>query len=395
MSERRAQPRFAVAHDWLTGMRGGEKVLRRLCRLMPDAPIHTLIHVPGACGDDIERREIHSGVLSDLSGIGRYYRHLLPVMPLTAEWMRPADADVLVSSSHCVAKALGAKRRGQLHVCYCHTPIRYVWCGPEYRRGPAGAALRVLGPFLRAWDRRTAGRVDLFIANSACVARRIRQCYGRTAVVLYPPVDTHFFTPDDGPREDFYLMVSAIAPYKRVELAIEAFAASGRRLRIIGTGPRLERLRRRCPANVEMLGFRDDAELRDNYRRCRAVVFPQVEDFGIVPLEAMACGTPVIAHAAGGALETVLDAGNGTVAEPTGLLFAPQTPRALNEAIERLERLAGRFDPSRLRAWAEQFSPERFDEGFVEVMTPLLVRRGWSVPEHWRRITEPGRNRPC
>ncbi|MFP3938201.1 MAG: glycosyltransferase [Phycisphaerae bacterium] len=381
-----ATPRFAIAHDWLTGMRGGEKVLRRLCGLLRGAPLHTLIHVPGACDADIERRDIRAGVLSDLPAIGRYYRRLLPLMPPAAELMDIKDADVVVSSSHCVAKGFGRKRPGQLHVCYCHTPMRYVWAGEDYRHGAAGLALRGIGPFLRAWDRRTARRVDLFLANSACVARRIRRCYGRCAVVLYPPVDTHFFTPDKGLREDFYLMVSAIAPYKRVELAVEAFAKSRRRLRIIGTGPGLHRVRRNCPENVEMLGFCDDSTLRESYRRCRAVIFPQMEDFGLVPLEAMACGTPVIAFAAGGALETVLDAGEESVAEPTGLLFAPQTPRALNEAIDRFERISDRFDASRLRNWAEQFAPEKFDEGFLKVLTPLLRSRGWSVPRHWRRL---------
>ncbi|MGC9454131.1 MAG: glycosyltransferase [Phycisphaerae bacterium] len=390
-----ATPRFALAHDWLTGMRGGEKVLRRLCGLLPDATLHTLIHVPGACDADIEQRDIRTSVLGDMPGIGRCYRRLLPLMPPAAEWMDLSDADVVISSSHCVAKGFARKRPGQLHICYCHTPMRYVWAGEDYHRGMAGAALVAIAPFLRAWDRRTAGRVDLFLANSACVARRIRRCYGRAAVVLYPPVDTHWFTPDERPREDFYLMVSAIAPYKRVELAIEAFTASRRRLRIIGTGPGLDRLRRRCPDNVEMPGFCDDVTVRDSYRRCRAVIFPQVEDFGLVPLEAMACGTPVIAYAAGGALETVLDAGDPNVVEPTGVLFATQTPQALNEAIERFERMWERFDPSRLRNWAEQFRPEQFDKGFVEVVAPLLSRNGWAVPAHWREIMEPDRSRPC
>jgi glycosyltransferase involved in cell wall biosynthesis len=395
MSADAADLRFAIAHDWLTGMRGGEKVLRRLCRLLPDAPIHTLIHVPGACSDDIDRRDIRAGVLSDLPGVRSYYRRLLPLMPPAAEWVDLGSADVVVSSSHAVAKGFGRKRPGQLHVCYCHTPMRYAWRSEEYRRGPAGAALAALGPFLRAWDRRTAGRVDLFLANSACVARRIRRFYGRSAVVLYPPVNTHWFTPADVDREDFYLLVSAIAPYKRVELAMSAFAGTGRRLRVIGTGPGLSRLRRRAPANVELPGWCDDETLRDNYRRCRAVVFPQVEDFGLVPLEAMACGTPVIAYAEGGALESVLDAGDESIAEPTGLLFTPQTPEALAAAVQRFEGSSGRFRAERLRAWAEAFSPERFDEGFVRVVGGFLRDRGFEPPPHWRGLTAPGRARPC
>jgi glycosyltransferase involved in cell wall biosynthesis len=202
-----------------------------------------------------------------------------------------------------------------------------------------------------------------------------------------------FFTPADVEREEFYLMVSALAAYKRVEMAMEAFSSLGRRLRVVGTGPGLRRLRRRAPSNVELLGWQDAEALREHYRRCRGVIFPQLEEFGIVAVEAMACGAPVIAYGAGGALETVLDAADERVEAPTGLLFRPQTPGALGAAVMEFEDRAARFDPAALRRHAEQFSPRRFAEGLKRLVGGLLHRRGWAAP--WERpITSPGRSRP-
>ncbi len=376
-------PRAALVHDWLTGMRGGEKVLAALGHLLPEADLLTLVHARGSCHADIERRPIRTSWLDDLPGVARYYRYLLPAMPLAAEALDASRYDLIVSCSHCVAKGVGGRRAGQVHVCYCLTPMRYAWdVAATYRRrlGLTGQCLAALGPMLRAWDRRTAGHVDLFLAVSSHVAGRIRRAYGRSSVVLYPPVDVDFFTPADVPREDFYLLVSALAPYKRADLAVAAFARLGRPLTVIGTGQELARLRRRTPANVRLLGWCDDRTIRDHYRRCRAVVFPPLEDFGLVPLEAMACGAPVIALADGGALETVLDAGAAGVDRPTGVLFSPQTPEALAAAVERFERIEGVFKATDLRAWAEAFSPERFAEGFRRAVGPLLHERGWRLP---------------
>ncbi|MBS3733595.1 MAG: glycosyltransferase [Phycisphaerae bacterium] len=376
-------PRVALVHDWLTGTRGGEKVLQRLLGLLPGAELFTLVHVPGSCTADIERRPIHTSWLSDLPGVRRGYRHLLGLMLPAAERMSVEQFDLIVSSSHCAAKGIGGRRDGQVHVCYCHTPMRYAWeAADDYARqlGPAGLALRAAGPFLRAWDRRTAGRVDRFVANSACVAGRIARAYGREAAVVHPPVDVGFYTPADVPREAFYLMVTALAPYKRVAMAMEAFAQLSRPLKVIGTGPPLGVLRRAAPRNVELLGWCDADTVRDHYRRCRAVIFPQREDFGIVPVEAMACGAPVIAYGEGGALETVRDAGAPHEREPTGLWFHPQTPEALAAAVERFDGMVDRIDPIALRRQAERFSPARFDEGFRAVVAPLLDERGWVLP---------------
>jgi len=376
------QPRVAFVHDWLTGMRGGEKVLSHLCRLIPKADIFTLIHVPGSCPSLTTGRSVRTTALSDLPGVSGYYRHLLPLMPLIADRADLSDYDVVIASSQCVAKGFGGRRPGQLRICYCHTPMRYAWdAGEDYRRlGLAGVALRAVRPFLRAWDKRTASLVDLFLANSDCVADRIRRAYNRSSVVLHPPIDVDFFTPSDAPREDFYLVVSAMAPYKRVHQAIEAFGSLSKPLKVIGSGQELRKLRGIAPPNVELLGWCDDETVRDYYRRCRALIFPTFEDFGMVPLEAMACGGPVIAFAGGGAMETVRDAADPAVAKPTGLLYKPHTSDALAEAVVRFEQMSDRFSREELREWAEKFSPQNFIDGFKQTVSPLLSRMGFAKP---------------
>ena len=372
-------------HDWLLTLRGGEKVLAELCSLMPDADILTLFHRPGAVGPPIEGRPIRASFLNRLPGVHRYYRHLLPLFPLAARTLDARAYDLVVSVSHCAAKAVGGRRKGQLHVCLCLTPMRYVWAvEKDYRRslGLAGLALRALKPILAAWDRRTAARVDEFVAISHCIAERIRHAYDRPSVVLYPPADVDFYTPGNDAREDFYLLVSALTPYKRVDQAVEAFARLDRPLKIIGEGPESARLARNAPPNVQWLGWQTAEVIRDHYRRCRALIFPQLEDFGIVPVEAMACGAPVIAFGKGGATETVLDAANPAVADPTGLLYSPQTADALAAAVERFESPAmqSRFHADAIRRWAEQFSPQRFADGFKRILTPLLEKHSWPPP---------------
>ena len=365
-------------------MRGGEKVLSALCELLPTADVLTMIHVPGSCDERIERMPIRTSALSDLPGVGRYYRYLLPLMTLAVEWLDLGGYDLIVSTSHCVAKGVVRPPRAA-HVCYCHTPMRYAWSRHDAYGGmralPA-AALRLMRRYLQAWDRRSAAHVDRFLANSRCVARRIRETYHRGAEVVHPPVDTEFFTPDGGEREDFYLVVGALAPYKRVDQAVAAFARLGRPLRVIGTGQQKRIFAGGLPDNITYLGWQSDEVIREHYRRCRALIFPGEEDFGIVPLEATACGAPVIAYGAGGATESVVDvdAEVDGPCGPTGLLYTPQTVDALAAAVTRFERLADRFEPLRLRRWAQRFSGANFRARLEAILRPWLEGPGARRP---------------
>jgi glycosyltransferase involved in cell wall biosynthesis len=362
--------RVVLVHDWLTGMRGGEKCLEPACRRWPDAPLFTLLHARGSVSPTIERHRPRASFLNRLPGVSRYYRYLLPAMPLAARWRLP-DCDLVVSFSHCVAKA-AEPPAGVPHVSYCFTPMRYAWHMREsyFRRGPfarlKAAAVDVLLARLRAWDRRTASRVTHFVAISETVRRRIKECYGRDSVVIHPPADTDFYTPAPVPREAFYLVVSALAPYKRFDLAVEACNRLGRELVVIGRGQDAAKLRAAAGPTVRFLGWQPDEVIRDHYRRCRAVLFPAEEDFGIVPVEAQACGAPVIAFGRGGATETVRPLGHP---DPTGVFFAAQTTEALIAGIEQFEREAGRFDPSAARRNSERFRNDRYEAelfGYIE-----------------------------
>ena len=358
-----APVRVALVHDWLTGMRGGERCLEVFCELFPEADLFTLLHVPGSVSPTIERHRITTSFIQRLPGAERRYRYYLPLFPAAVRRFDLRGYDLVLSSSHAVAK--GARvPAGALHVCYCFTPMRYVWdLYDEYFGSRAGGLTRVVMPplaaMLRSWDRRTAGGVHHFIAISRFVADRIRRAYGRPADVIYPPVDVARFRVEDAPGE-FYLVVSALTPYKRVDLAVEAANRLGCRLAVVGTGPEAARLEALAGPTVEFLGWRDDAETAELYARCRALIFPTLEDFGITPLEAMASGRPVIALGQGGALESVVPPGGGEPA--TGLLFERQTVDDLIEAIRRFESGAERFEPKALRRRAEAFDRPLFKE---------------------------------
>ena len=364
--------RTAIVHDWLTGMRGGEKVLLSLLRLFPDATIFTLLHVRGSVAPEIEARPIRTTFVQHLPGAARRYRHYLPLFPAAAATLDLSGFDLVISSSHCVAKGVRVPP-GALHVCYCHTPMRYVWdrfdeyFGVERVGRLQNKVLQVIAEGLRAWDVATAPRVHAFVSNSAYVAGRIRRYYGREATVIPPPVDTDFFTPDDnGHAGDYDLIVSALAPYKRLELAIDAYRGSGRALKIVGTGPEAERLRGIAGPEVTFLGHVDDVALRDLYRRSRAVIMPGVEDFGIVPLEAMACGRPAIVYAEGGGPESVIDG-------ETGIVFHEATPAALRAAIDSAGRL--RFNTPALRRRAEAHSRQVFEAKLMGFLQQNLDKR--------------------
>ena len=358
------QQRIVLAHDWLTGMRGGERVLETLCNLFPRAEIVTLLHYPQALSDTIREHRVHTSFLQRIPGIQRHYRHWLPLFPLAVNTLKLPPADLVISTSHCVAKSVRPPP-GARHVCYCFTPMRYAWMfHDEYLGRMPGGSRLVVKPLLaalRAWDRRTATRVDRFVAISQHVRDRIERFYGRPADVVFPPVNTDYWTPGDpmAQSEDFDLIVSALVPYKRVDLAVETYRQSGRRLEIVGAGGDLERLQAHAPPNIVFHGRLPDALVRDRYRRCRMLIFPGEEDFGIVPLEAQACGRPVVAFARGGALETI-DPGI------SGVFFDRQTPAALAVAVEKcLERTWHR---EAIRRHALRFATAVFIADFLKTL---------------------------
>ncbi len=360
--------RVVLAHDWLTGMRGGEKVLESFCRLWPAAPLYTVIHQPGSVSPLIENRPITASYLNHLPRVQRYYRYLLPLMPGAVNWKLP-ECDVVVSSSSCVAKGV-TPPAGVPHVCYCHSPMRYAWhMRDSYGwRGVKGWLIDRLLNRIRAWDRATSSRVTHFVANSKEVQRRIRDCYDRDSVVIYPPADTDFYHPAPVRREDYYLVVSAFAPYKRLDLAIEACKRLGRRLVVIGAGQDEAKLRQQAGAGVAFLGWQTDAAIREHFQRARALLFPGLEDFGIVPVEAQACGCPVIAFGRGGATETVVPLGER---RPTGVWFGEQTADALVHALETFESHADAFDPATLRTHALGFNTARFEREMSQFVAQI------------------------
>ena len=355
-------PRVALVHDWLTGMRGGERCLEVLCELFPDAPLYTLLHVPGSVSPLIERRRIVTSFLQRLPAVESRYRHYLPLFPAAVRGLSLAGHDLVISLSHCVAKAVRTAP-GALHLCYCFTPMRYVWdLESDYANNAGRLARLALPPVaaaLRRWDRRTGGVHD-FVAISHHIADRIRRVYGRPARVIHPPVDLARFRVAEA-VDDYYLVVSALAPYKRVDLAVAAAARLGRRLLVVGQGTEEPRLRAMAGPGVTFLGWRSDAEVAELYARCRAVLFPSVEDFGIVPLEAAAAGRPTIALARGGALESMVGLDDPT-GPPTAVFFAEQTVDALAGAMRAFETAAHRFDPRALRARAARFDRPIFKD---------------------------------
>lgn len=353
--------RVALVHDWLTTMRGGERVLHALAGLFPDADLYTLVHRPGSVSARIEGRRIRTSVIDRLPGGRRHFRKLLPLLPWVMGRFRLDGYDLVLSSSHAVAKAVRWEAPAR-HVCYCHTPMRYVWDEADayLGRGLRRAVASPLVAGLRRWDAATSGpsQIHRVLANSRFVADRVRRHWRRDAAVVPPPVDLERFQPSGRPDAGYYLLVGAFVAYKREDVAVEAFARTGRRLLVVGDGPRRRRIASRAPANVEFLGWVDDERLARLYADCRAVVHPHVEDAGIVPLEAQAAGRPVVALGRGGATETVLPLGGAET--PTGVWFDRQDAAALAAAVARLEENLDAFDPAAIRRHAERFGIPRF-----------------------------------
>jgi glycosyltransferase involved in cell wall biosynthesis len=364
-----ADLRVALVHDWLNGMRGGEKVLAALCERYPDADVFTLFYEPGTVSDTIGRHRIITSTLQRLPFARAHYRRYLPLYPTAIEQFNLDAYDLVISSSHCAAKAIIAPGRAR-HLCYCHSPMRYAWdqfdayFGPERVGAVASRWLyRPMLQHLARWDAATASRVGRFVANSQHVAGRIRRYYNREATIVYPPVDTIFYNSDGTPPGRHFLIVSALVPYKRIDVAIEACRRVGATLRIAGDGPDRDRLERLADGHVEFVGRLSDDQIRDEYRRALAILLPGEEDFGIVPVEAQACGRPVVALARGGALET-------TTPGETGILFDDLTPASMAAALEAVA--AAQFDPERLRANAQRFSRERHVERMHTVIHETL-----------------------
>jgi len=368
----RLAPRVALVHDWLTGMRGGEKVLEAIAELFPGAPIHTLLHVQGSVSGSIEAHAEKQSFVQWLPSAARHYRQYLPLFPTAIEQFDFDPYDLVISTSHCAAKSVVVPGRAR-HICYCHSPMRYAWDQFESYFGEAQVGRtrsRLLRPVLARlarWDRDTAGRVDRYVANSHYVAGRIRRYYNRGSTVVHPPVDTEFYRPEPARRPaSFFLAVSALVPYKRLDVAIRACRQNNAELKVVGRGPeeaRLRALAAQIGANVEFTGWLTDEQVRDLYQGCQAAVMPGVEDFGMVPVEAQASGRPVVALAQGGAVESVIDA-------VTGVLVRDPSVEAFAAALRSVSTIA--FDSAAIRRHAESFGKARFQDQFRDLVKSEL-----------------------
>lgn len=355
--------RVAVIHDWLTGMRGGEHVLEAILDLVPDAELFTLFHFPGSVSPAIESRTIHTSGLQSLAARVSNYRTLLPLFPRAVRQWDLSGFDLVISSSHAVAK--GVHSHGKPHLCYCHTPMRYVWdrFDDYFPHGVKRLLARPLAARLRRWDVASSKNVTRFVANSNFVRERIRAYYDRDAEVVHPFVDDVFLdAPLNDRRDDFHLVVSALVPYKHVELAIEA--AEGRRLVVIGGGPLLDSLCARSGPNVQFLGHVSRDVIIDHLGSAQSLILPGVEDFGITPLEALALGTPVVALGIGGVRDSV-------VPGSTGVFFETAAVHSLRQALDEVERRT--WDRAAIRAHAAAFSRERFQREMLAEIEKVIA----------------------
>jgi glycosyltransferase involved in cell wall biosynthesis len=365
--------RVAVVHHWFVTRGGGERVAECIAALFPQAEIFTLVASPAGLPETLARRRVHTSFLQRIPLARRQHRHFLPLYPAATERMDLRGFDLVLSSDSGPVKGVRLSE-GATHICYCHSPMRYLWDGYEAYRESMGGLTRLAftatAPTVRRWDAAAARQVSHFLANSKYVAERIRRCYGREADVLPPPIDLHRSAGVAGETPgEHYLCAGRLVSYKRTEILIESCQRMNRRLRIAGTGPEEPRLRRMADgdARIEFLGELTNEELWREYARCRALLFAADEDFGMVPLEAQACGRPVVAYGMGGSLETVRGAwrADETGAEMTGTYFNEQSAAAVMEAIDRWERtMEASFDPQVARRWASQFATPLFLERY-------------------------------
>lgn len=367
--------KVALVHEWLTTLGGSERVLMAFRRMFPEADVFVGLRAPMNLPPELAEVPVRTTFLQNIPGIGRHYRKLLPLMPHAFEALDLDGYDLVISSSHACAKGILTSPE-TLHVSYCHTPMRYAWdLRTEYLASLPAAVRPLAGALLsqvRQWDVLASQRVDRFVANSRTVAARIAKYYRREAALIHPPVETDRFAPVS-PREigDHFLVVSRLVPYKRVDLAIAAFNRSGKPLRVVGDGPLYKELKTRAGRNITFTGALTDAEVARELARCQALVFPALEDFGIVPLEAQAAGRPVIAFGRGGALETVIDG-------VTGLFFPEATPESLLSALQRFD--ADRYAPEAIRRHAASFGADRFAEELGAFLEEAIARHR-ELPE--------------
>ncbi len=375
----RPQLKVAVVHDWLTGMRGGELCLEAILELFPGADVFTLIHVKGSVSQTIESHKVVSSPLNSIRHIEKWYRHFLPILPYFAESFNLRDYDLVISSSHCVAKGI-RKSPNAVHLSYVYAPMRYMWnrfdeyFGKTKSSFVTRAVASLVRPFLQSWDRASSSveRVDALCGISHFIASEIEAYYQRPAQVIFPFVELDRFTKKglSKTRDSFYLMVGAFAPYKRVDLAIEVFNRLGLQLKIVGAGQDENRLKAMAGPSVEFLGYQTNEQIVEWYSRCRGFVFPGLEDFGITPLEAMASGAPVIAFKAGGVCDTI--------PSDCGFVFDEQTASSLETAVLACEKDPTRFSEAQLREASARFTKQRFQSVFSHWVKTEWVSKGKS-----------------
>jgi glycosyltransferase involved in cell wall biosynthesis len=362
--------KVAIIHYWLVGMRGGEKVIESLCEMYPQADIFTHVYVPEMVSERIRQHRITTTFINALPRASRMYKTYLPLMPLALEQLNLNGYDLIISSESGPAKGI-VPPSDAVHVCYCHTPMRYIWNMYHEYRSSAGRVAKLMMPplthYLRMWDVTSAARVDSFVANSTTVARRIRRYYGADSVVINPPVDTNAFSiATSSELGDYHLMAGELVSYKRPDLAVRAFNEMKLNLVVIGGGEMLDEIRRIAGPTVSVMGSQPFDVLKHHYARCRALIFPGEEDFGMVPVEAMASGRPVVAFGRGGATETVASG-------VTGVFFVEQTVEAISAAVRRLAAIE--IDSERIAAHAMQFGRQQFFEKMRAHIDGLLAQK--------------------
>ncbi|MGB9768383.1 MAG: glycosyltransferase family 4 protein [Dictyoglomus turgidum] len=362
--------RVAVVHDWIVNIGGAEKVLKAILELFPDADVYTLVYLKDTLRKLGINNKVYSSFISGLPFAKTKYSYYLPLMPLAIEQFDLSKYDLVISSSHCVAKGVLTKSY-QIHICYCHTPMRYIWDlyfpylkEHKLENGIKGIFVKPILHYLRIWDVSSANRVDYFIANSQNVANRIRKIYRRDSVVIYPPVDVERFLPSYK-KEDYFMVLSRLVPYKKVDLVVETFNELNLPLVVIGDGEEMGKIKKMAKENIKILGWQEDDVVKEYLAKAQALIFASEEDFGIVPVEAQACGTPVIAYNRGGAKETVIDG-------ETGILFEEQNVESLKKAVLRFLKERDNFQRDKIMENAKRFSEDRFKREFKSYIEGII-----------------------